>query len=283
MSWGCGAGNTRRNTLAAEAEAAAAGTQLDNQTLINLLMGRLTVGVNPSPTAADGMWPDEEHVALARDAIEHPYLVVHHPKNADHPLCVKCGNINIAASALVVPAPGSITEWPACKGMFPNTHCRSCATADVKNKYVYEPASCGCGVPRSTQRLTCNQCFKAENEAKKCETEGCGEKRQGKKPCCKSCRNLNEKRPMTCFLCGGEIARDANNTNKNAEKRQCIGKDNMGCFRRCNAYEGGVRKGEGGNNGRCKRDRFLQKKRQTYGSKTCGQLRCKTDCTLLPE
>jgi len=121
MSWGCGAGNTRSTTLAAEAEAAAAGTQIDNQTLIDMLMGRMTVGVNPSPTAADGTWPDEEHVALARHAIEHPFLVVPHPKNVDHPLCVKCGYI--AASTLVVPAPGSLLEWPACKGMFPTTHC----------------------------------------------------------------------------------------------------------------------------------------------------------------
>jgi hypothetical protein len=208
MSWGCGAGNTRSTTLADEAEAAAAGTQIDNQTLIDLLMGRLTVGVNPSPTAADGTWPDKEHVALARDAIEHPYLVVHHPKNADHPLCVKCGKI--AASTLVVPAPASIPEWPACKGMFPTTHCQSCATDDAENKYVYEPASCGCGVTRS-QRLTCNQCFIEKNESKICITEGCGEKRQGKKPYCTSCRTQIDKRPMTCFLCGGEITRDISN------------------------------------------------------------------------
>ena len=130
MSWGCGAGNTRSTTLAAEAEAAAAGTQIDNQILIDMLMGRMTVGVNPSPTAADGTWPDEEHVALARHAIEHPFLVVPHPKNADHPLCVKCGIF--AASTLVVLAPGSIPEWPACKGMFPNTHCRSRQVADAE-------------------------------------------------------------------------------------------------------------------------------------------------------
>ena len=70
-------------------------------------MGRMTVGVNPSPTAAaDATWPDEEHVALARHAIENPFLVVPHPKNVDHPLCVECGVF--AASTLVVPAPGSI-------------------------------------------------------------------------------------------------------------------------------------------------------------------------------
>ena len=91
MSWGCGAGNTRSTTLAAEKEAAAAGTQLDNATLINILMGRMTVGVNSLPTAADATWPDEEHVALARHAIENPFLVIPHPKNRNHPLCVKCG------------------------------------------------------------------------------------------------------------------------------------------------------------------------------------------------
>jgi hypothetical protein len=53
MSWGCGAGNTRSTTLAAKKEAAAAGTQIDNATLLNILMGRMTVDVNPSPTAAD--------------------------------------------------------------------------------------------------------------------------------------------------------------------------------------------------------------------------------------
>ena len=122
MSWGCGAGNTRSTTLAAEKEAAAAGTKIDNATLIDLLMGRMTVGVNPSPTAANATWPDKEHVALARHAIENPFLVIPHPKNADHPLCRECGNF--ATSTLVVPAPGSIPEWPACKGMFPTTHCR---------------------------------------------------------------------------------------------------------------------------------------------------------------
>ena len=263
MSWGCDAGNTRSTTLADEAEAAAAGTQIDNQTLIDLLMGRLTVGVNPSPTAADGTWPDEEHVALARHAIEHPYLVVHHPKNAVHPLCVKCGNI--AASTLVVPAPGSIPEWPACKGMFPNTHCRSCATADVENEYVFEAASCGCGVSRNSHRLICNQCFKAENESRDCVTEGCENKRHGemvyRKPCC----NLNAICPMSCFLCGEGITRDVCNTKrgiKGAGIRTCIGKDNMDCFRRCNAYQGGVRGGEGGNDGWCQRDRKMDKKRQ---------------------
>ena len=283
MSWGCGAGNTRSTTLADEAEAAAAGTQIDNQTLIDLLMGRLTVGVNPSHTAADGTWPDEEHVALARHAIEHPYLVVPHPKKADHPLCMKCGNI--AASTLVVPAPGSIPEWPACKGMFPFTHCRSCAKADVENKYVYDPASCGCGVTRSSLRVICNQCFKAENESNICNKEGCGNKRHGFMTYCKSCRNLNGMCPMSCFVCGEGITRDVSNTKgkrgKKAGIRACIGKDNMDCFRRCNAFKGGVHGEKGGNNDRCLGDRYFSKTKQRYNSKTCGQYRCQTGCTLL--
>jgi hypothetical protein len=113
MSWGCGVGNTRSTTLAAEKEAAAAGTQIDNATLLNILMGRMTVDVNPLPTAADATWPDKEHVALNRHAIENLFLVVPHPKNADHYLCVKCGIF--ARYTLVVSAPGSILEWPAYK------------------------------------------------------------------------------------------------------------------------------------------------------------------------
>jgi hypothetical protein len=282
MSWKCGAGNTRSTTLADEAEAAAAGTQIDNQTLIDLLMGRLVVGVKNSPTAADGTWPDKEHVALARHAIEHPYLVVPHPKNVDHPLCVKCGKI--AASTLVVPAPGSIPEWPACKGMFPNTHCRSCARDDAENKYVYEPASCGCGVSRNRNLLICKQCHKAENESRDCDTEGCGEKRHGDEVYCKSCRSLNRMCPMSCFLCGKGITRKVCNTKrgKKAGMRACIGKDNMDCFRRCNAYKGGVRGEEGGNDGRCQGVRYFIKKRKEYGSRTCGSRSCQTGCTLLP-
>ena len=281
MSWGCGAGNTKSTTLVDEAEAAAAGTQIDNQTLINLLMGRLTVGVNPLPTAADGKWPDEEHVALARDAIEHPYLVVHHPKNVDHPLCVKCGKN--AASTLVVPAPGSIPEWPACKGMFPTTHCRLCARADGENEYVYDPASCGCGITRFSEILICTQCYKEKNELIDCDTEGCGEKRQGLRTYCKSCCILNAKRTMTCFLCGVGISRDVSNTSKRGGDRECLGKDNMDCFRRCKAYEGGVRGGEGGNDGRCQGDRYFHTKKQRWIRKTCGAKRCLTGCTLLRE
>jgi hypothetical protein len=189
MSWGCGAGNTRSTTLAAEKEAAAAGTQLDNATLINILMGRMTVDVNPSSTAADATWPDEEHVALAQHAIENLFLVIPHPKNLDHPLCGECSIFS--ASTLVVLALGSIPKWPACKGMFPTTHCQSCTTADIKNEYVFEAAICGCGVLRSTRRLACSECFKAENESRNCSTEGWGENRHGGKAYCKSCCSLN--------------------------------------------------------------------------------------------
>ena len=123
MSWKCSAaaGITRGTTLAAEEEAAATGTQLDNASLIDILMGRITVDVDPTPTAAE--WPDEQHIALAWHAIEPPFLVVPHTKNADHSLCVACGIFS--ANTLVVPDPGTMPEWLACKGMFPITHCRS--------------------------------------------------------------------------------------------------------------------------------------------------------------
>ena len=62
----------------------------------------MTVNVNPSPMAANVTWPDNEHVALARHAIKNPFLVIPHPKNANHPLCVKCSIF--AASTLVVQA-----------------------------------------------------------------------------------------------------------------------------------------------------------------------------------
>jgi hypothetical protein len=180
-------------------------------------MGRMTVGVNPSSTVADETWPDEEHVALARNAMDNPFLVIPHPKNADHPLCIECGIY--ASSTLVVPAPGSIPKWPACKGKFPTTHCRSCATADIKNEYVFEAAICRCKVLRSNRRLNCSECFMAENGSIDCSTEGCGEKRHGDRAYCKSCRNLNEKVPMTCNLCGGAITRDVGNTKGKKSKK----------------------------------------------------------------
>jgi hypothetical protein len=68
---------------------------------------------------------------------------------------------------------------------------------------------------------------------------------------------------------------------KKAGIQACIGKDNMDCFRRCNAYKGGVRGEEGGNDGRCLGDRYFNKTKQKYNSKTCGFRRCQTGCTLL--
>jgi hypothetical protein len=109
------------------------------------------------------------------------------------------------------PGPGIYTKWPACKGMFPNTNCRSCATADVENEYVYDPASCGCGVLRKDRASNCSECDKERNELRDCDTEGCGKKRHGREPYCKHCRNMSLKRPMTCFLCGGGITRSVCN------------------------------------------------------------------------
>jgi hypothetical protein len=220
MSWACRAraGNTRSTTRAAEEEAAATGTQLGNVSLpdILMLMGRMTVDVDPTPTAAE--WPDEEHITLARHAIEHPFLVVPHPKNAGHSLCVVCGIF--AAITLVVPDSGTVPEeWPACKGMFPLTHCRSCAMDEAKNKYVYIAAPCGCGVLLSGNRGTiCNACYNGENMLKDCNGEGCGRKRHGSEPYCKSCCNLNKRRTSTCFLCEGEITRHGSNLTS-AKKR----------------------------------------------------------------
>jgi len=168
--------------------------------------------------------------------------------------------------------------------MFPTTHCRSCATADVKNKYIYNPASCGCGVSRNTHNVViCKQCYNAKNMLRDCDTEGCGNKRHGEEVYCKSCRSQNAMCPMSCFLCGEGITRDIRNTKrgKKAGIRACIGKDNMDCFRRCNAYKGGVRGEKGGNDGRCLGERYFNKTKQKYNSKTCGRRCCQTGCTLL--
>ncbi len=89
MSCGCNAGRTRSTTLVAEEDAAAAGTRMDNATLVKLLMGEFTNDEDddPTPTAAEPMvavWPDEKHIKSAISAVENPYLVVPHPKNANH-------------------------------------------------------------------------------------------------------------------------------------------------------------------------------------------------------
>ncbi len=133
----------------------------------------------------------------------------------------------------------------------------------LHDQLVYDPASCGCGFSRKDRSSNCSECWKEQNESRDCVTEGCGKKRHGRKQHCKHCRNLSGKHPMTCFLCGGETTRDVSTKktkNKKAGIWECIRKDNMGCFRRCNAYKGGVRGGEGGNDGRCQRDCFMDKK-----------------------
>ena len=57
----------------------------------------------------------------------------------------------------------------------------------------------------------------------------------------------------------------------------------MDCFRQCNAFKGGVRGEERGNDGRCLGDRYYNKSKKKYGSKTCGNNNCcKTGCALLP-
>ena len=119
-----------------------------------------------------------------------------------------------AWNAVFLPHPhwlGIYTKWPACKGMFPTTNCRSCATADIENECVYDPASCGCGVLRKDRASNCSECDKERNELRDCDTEGCGQKRHGREPYCKHCRNMSLKRPMTCFLCGGGITRSVCN------------------------------------------------------------------------
>ena len=133
MSWNCNASRTRSTTLAAEEEAAAAGNRMDNTALVKLLMGEFTDDEDddPTPTAAEplaAVWPDEKHIKSAISAVENPYLVVPHPKNANHPMCEGCGEF--AANTLVVPDPGTVPKWPACKGMFPRTHCTECVRKD---------------------------------------------------------------------------------------------------------------------------------------------------------
>jgi hypothetical protein len=116
MSWRCNASKTRSATLAAEEDAAAAGTQMDNESLVKLLMGEFTDDEDndPTPTTAEPVaaeWPDEKHIKSAIFAVENPYLVVPHPKNANHPMCEGCGDF--AANTLVVPDPGTVPKWPA--------------------------------------------------------------------------------------------------------------------------------------------------------------------------
>ena len=103
--------------MAAAEDAAAAGTQMDNASLIKLLKGEFMDDEDddPTPTVAEpvaAMWPDKKHINSAISAVENPYLVVPHPKNADHTMCDGCGEF--AANILVVPDPGTVPKWPAC-------------------------------------------------------------------------------------------------------------------------------------------------------------------------
>jgi hypothetical protein len=129
MSWSCNASRTRSTTAAEEA----AGTQTNNAKLLKILMGEWTDDGDDDhrPTAGEPMvavWPEEKHIESAISAVENPYLVVPHPKNANHPMCKGCGEF--AANTLVVPDPGTVPKWPACVGKYPNTHCLECARKD---------------------------------------------------------------------------------------------------------------------------------------------------------
>ena len=279
MSWGCNASRTRSTTLAAEEDAAAAGTLMDNATLVKLLMGEFTDDEDddPTPTTAEPMvavWPDEKHIKSAIYAVENPYLVVPHPKNANHPMCEGCGEF--AKNTLVVPDPGTVPTWPACKGMFPITHCTECARKDflaTGTEYVFNAATCGCGATRGTsKRMICTACTYGNNALKDCVTEGCGDKRvASESKFCNPCLAQNSRRTMTCFLCGADTTRDKSALREDRKKkgfRTCQKTDNMECFVRCNAYKDGVR-GE-----RCGMRRFEAKKTGKFDGLSCGSKRC---------
>jgi hypothetical protein len=116
------------------------------------------------------VWPDEKHIKSVISAVENPYLVVSHPKNANHQMCEDCGEF--AANTLVVP--GTMPKRPACKGMFPLTHCTECARKDFQatgTKYIFNAATCGCRAARSlSERTICSACFKGNNALKDCIT-----------------------------------------------------------------------------------------------------------------
>ncbi len=66
---------------------------------------------------------------------------------------------------------------------------------------------------------------------------------------------------------------------KNSKKgsiQECIRKDNMDCFRRCNAaYKGGVRGGEGGNDGWCQGDCYFEQKKKNTQKKHAAEAAAK--------
>jgi hypothetical protein len=55
--------------------------------------------------------------------------------------------------------------------------------------------------------VNCNACYKEKNTLKDCNREGCIRKRNCLYVYYKSCRNLNNRRTSTCFLCEGDITR----------------------------------------------------------------------------
>ena len=55
--------------------------------------------------------------------------------------------------------------------------------------------------------VNCNACYKEKNMLKDCNREGCVRKRNCLYVYYKSCRNLNNRRTSTCFLCEGDITR----------------------------------------------------------------------------
>ena len=218
------------------------------------------------------VWPDENHIKSAISAVENPYLVVPHPKNANHPMCKGCGEF--AANILVVPDPETVPKWPACKGMFPRTHCTECARKDhlaTGTEYIFNAATCGCGATRgSSKRTICNACIKENNAMKDCSTEGCGGKRASRtngSTLCKPCLNRKSRGTITCFLCGADTTRHNTNISKKKGNQTCQKTDNMECIVLCNAFKGGVR-GE-----RCGMRRY-ENKHEKFESKTCSKKRC---------
>ena len=161
-------------------------------------------------------------------------------------------------------------KWPACKGMFPLTHCTECARKDflaTGTEYVFNAATCGCGATRcSSERTICFSCSKGNNALKDCGTEGCGGERAGLSKFCNPCIAQNSRRSMTCFLCGADTTRDKSRLHDDRNKkgfRTCQRTDNMECFVRCNAYKDGVR-GE-----RCGMRRY-ENKHGTFKNLSCG-------------
>ena len=118
----------------------------------------MTVDVNPLPTVADATWPDEEHITLARHASENPFLVIPHRKNADHPLCVKCGIF--ATSTLVVPALRSNQSGLRVRECsLPRTADHAQRPMSKTNKFLKQQDADAefCGLPRGSPALNASK------------------------------------------------------------------------------------------------------------------------------